>query len=150
MNENLSKFASLILALIFFSVSITTVSTINIRLRGVITAREKTNYMPSELSIKYSGDAETIHISKTKNNMIIADLILKTSREESEDIIIEVFDEKIKLSVKENNLKIAINGEYKDKLSDELIKILNDNKNINISFNYDKKLNLEEVSINEY
>ncbi len=149
MNENLSKFSSIILALLFFSIAIGTVSGIDFRIKKIISTRENKNYIPSELSLKYSGAEISDENHSTKNKMLVANLLLELSRIEGEETKVEVFGQKIDLNQNTSDVKVLINGELSDKSSLLLKNIIEDSEKYIVDFKYDENLLIKKVDIKE-
>ncbi len=148
MSENISKLFNLMVALIFFSISVSIMINVESNLKGVIKNKNNKNYLPSELSLKYIGASNDELKSDTKNRMLIANLLLEKSRLESEDVLVKCFGESVNLTNKTNGNIDVVASSNDDIKTNNLMSILIDSKNISVNFIYDK-LELKKIEIVE-
>ncbi len=148
MSENISKFFNLLIALIFFTISISIMTDIDHQMNKLISSRQNKNYAPSELSLVYSGDKKIEGDKNVKDEMMMASLLLEESRAEEEDVIVEVFGEKVNLTVKDDDMKKLLSNEGKELTSQELMSYVKNNRKFSLDFFY-KNLAIEKIILVE-
>ncbi len=148
MSESISKFFSLLIALIFFTISVSIITDIDHRIKGLISNRQNKNYAPSELSLVYSGGEKNDKGKTYKDKMMAASLLLEQSRSEEEDVIVEVFGERVNLSVKNEDEKKILDEEGNKLDAKKLMSFMVDNRDFSLNFFY-KDLDIENIILVE-
>ncbi|MDO4773276.1 MAG: hypothetical protein Q4A72_06940 [Bacillota bacterium] len=148
MHESLSKFLNLLLALLFFVYSSSLALELDAKINSLIAHRENSNYLPSELSLKYSGEASGEVRSEMKDRMLLASLCLEKSRADEEDFIVEIYGRTFNLAVKDETQVDVRDESGKELKARDLMILLGSGRNLKVKSFYENfeltKLLVEE------
>lgn len=148
MNESLSKFLNLLLALLFFVYSSSLALELDTRINSLIALREKSNYLPSELSLKYCGEASGEVNTEMRDKMLLASLFLEKSRTEEEDFIVEIYGRTFNLAVKDEKMVDVRDVSGKELKARDLMILLGSGRDLKIKSLYEN-FELSKVTVED-
>ncbi len=148
MNESLYRLLNIVMAILFFAFSMNIVINTDAKMKKLLDNKKSKNYIASELSLRYKGEYQYKDKNSTKDQMLIAGLLLEKSREEEKDDFINSFGENVNLKIDSKNIKEVKTEDNIEISCVELKKLFLSKEELNVNLRF-KNLDFSGITISK-